>query len=310
MRRWFVLVLSVVLATFSLVSAACQRESVERITLSDTEDEASSIAYRPDTHVVRMAVAPVLSPRTTLDTYQELINYMAQRLGRQVELVQGKTYGGINNLVKSGDVAVALVCSGAFVAGQEDFGMEALVVPVVDGETIYYSYLIVPKGSPAEGLRDLRGKTFAFTDPLSNSGRLVPLFELWRIGERPETFFERFIFTYSHDNSIKAVAGGLVDGAAVDSLVYDYLAAQGHEYVAKTKVIWRSPPYGINPVVVNSALDPQLKSQLRDLFLTMHEDEEGRRILDDLLIDRFVLPEEGAYDSIRDMQRAVFGRGE
>lgn len=76
--------------------------------------------------------------------YPELVAYLGRRLGRPAELVQGKTYAEINDLVRTGDVTLALVCTNAYLEGREDFGMEALVVPQVAGETVYYSYLIVP----------------------------------------------------------------------------------------------------------------------------------------------------------------------
>ena len=58
---------------------------------------------------------------------------------------------------------------------------------------------------------------------------------------KPETFFSRTFFTYSHDNAIRAVADGLTDGAAVDSLVYDFAVERDPGLAAKVKVIRRSP---------------------------------------------------------------------
>ncbi|GFP21561.1 phosphonate transport system substrate-binding protein, partial [Candidatus Hakubella thermalkaliphila] len=115
--------------------------------------------------------------------------------------------------------------------------------------------------------------------------------------------------TYSHDNSMKAVAAKLVDGAAVDSLVYDYALARGFQYIARTKIIWKSPPYGAPPIVVHPRLNSELKTQLRDVFLTMDQDEEGRRILQDLMIDRFVVIDDAAYDSIREMIASLGHQG-
>ncbi len=175
---------------------------------------------------LRMAVAPVLSPLPTSGMYQRLADYFGEELGRRVELVQGKTYSEINDLIKSGDVDVAFVCTNPYLEGRADFGMELLVAPEVNGEVVYYSQLIVSQSNTADSLGDLRGASFAFSDPLSNTGRLAPLYQLAQMGESPESFFPRNIFTYSHDSSISAVAEGLVDAAAVDSLVLDYLKAE------------------------------------------------------------------------------------
>lgn len=258
--------------------------------------------------VLRLAVAPVYSPQTTLELYQTLADYLGRRLKRPAELVQGKTYNEINDLIRAGGVTVAIVCTNAYLEGQEDFGLEALVVPEIRGKTVYYSYLIVPADSPARSLADLRGKTFAFSDPLSNSGRLVPVYHLQQMGETPETFFNRTIFTYSHDNSVHAVMEQLVDGAAVDSLVYEFMADRDPAVRARTRILARWGPFGINPVVVQPQLDPALKDKLRILFLTMHQDAEGQLILSTLGVDRFLPPDVTSYERVRMMRAHVRGQ--
>lgn len=295
-----------VLAVCLLLSACAQPRSGEVIDLAAIETPSPKVTtLRGSDGVVRLAVAPVYSPQTTLDLYQTLKDYIEQRLNRPVEMIQGKTYGEINDLIRMGEVTMAIVCTNAYLAGQEDFGLEALVVPQVRGETVYYSYLIVPADSPAGSLADLRDKTFAFSDPLSNSGRLAPVYYLQQMGETPETFFSRTIFTYSHDNSVRAVMEKLVDGAAVDSLVYDFMAERDPAVRARTRILTRWGPYGINPIVVHPWLDPTLKARLRTLFLTMHQNAEGQAILASLDVDRFLPPDAASYDAVRMMRAHV-----
>ena len=254
---------------------------------------------------LRVAIAAVISPKGTVESYAPFLDYLARRTGRPVELVQRQTYAEVNNLVRDGDVDLALVCTGAYVQGHDAFGMELLAAPQVGGETVYYSYIIVPADSPAQSLADLRGKTFAFTDPLSNSGRLMPVYLLWQMGETPESFFEQTIYTYSHDNSINAVAEGLVDGAAVDSLVYEYALSRDPGLADRVRVVARSEPSGMPPVVVPPGLDEAQKAALREVLLTMHQDEAGRAALDELLIEQFVPIEDRAYDSVREALEKV-----
>jgi phosphonate transport system substrate-binding protein len=256
-------------------------------------------------HPLRVAIAAVISPKGTLESYSPFLDYLAERTGRPVELVQRQTYAEVNDLVRDGDVDLALVCTGAYVKGHEQFGMELLAAPQVGGETVYYSYVIVPTASPAQGLADLRGKRFAFTDPLSNSGHLMPLYLLWQMGETPESFFERTLYTYSHDNSIRAVAEGLVDGAGVDSLVYDYALSRDPSLAGRVRIVARSEPCGMPPVVVPPRRDAAQKQTLRDLLLTMHQDPAGRAVLEELLIDRFVPIDDRAYDSVREALERV-----
>ena len=198
---------------------------------------------------------------------------------------------------------MAFVCSGAYIQGKDEFGMELLAAPQINGETVYYSYLIIPSSSPANKLEDLKGTRFAFTDPLSNTGCLSPRYILLtQMNETPDHFFKEIKFTYSHDTSIKAVAQEKVDGASVDNLVYDYFKKTNPDLINKTKIINISEPYGIPPVVVSPKLEPELKKILRDVFLDMHQNNKGKEILKNLMIDKFILIPDSSYDSIRRME--------
>jgi phosphonate transport system substrate-binding protein len=160
----------------------------------------------------------------------------------------------------------------------------------------------VSADSPIKSFQELRGKSFAFTDPLSNSGTLVPLYMLAKAGQSPKSFFKKIVYMGSHDKSIKAVAEKLIDGASVDSLIWEYENVMNPEFTAKTKIIEKSPPYGIPPVVVRPRMEPQLKEKIRAAFLNAHKDEKGREILKHMMIERFVPIDDRAYDSIREMK--------
>ncbi len=305
-RTWVKLGFLLLVLTTLIVSLGCgQTPEYKKIDLTNREAAASAPIPGPPAATLRVAIAGVISPIETLKTYEQLVSYIGQELHQSVEMVQRSTYAEINDLVKSRYVDFAFVCSLAYVVGHEEFGLELLVVPQVDGETVYHSYIIVPADSNAGSLLDLRGKNFAFTDPLSNSGRLSPIYQLYQKEETPDSFFGKYIFTYSHDNSIRAVAEDLVDGAAVDSLVYDYIISREPSIKAKTKIIERSEPFGIPPVVVNPKLNQEIKMRIRGLFLNMYQEETGNKILDDLMIDRFVVGNDSAYDTIREMVNTV-----
>jgi len=142
---------------------------------------------------------------------------------------------------------------------------------------------------------------------LSTSGYLYPVYSLVTQGDQPATFFAKTLFTYSHDNSIEAVAEGVVDGAAVDSLIYDYLLARHPALASRTRIIHTSPPMGAQPVGIPRTLDPATKQALRTLFLDMDQDPGARKILQQLGVDRFIAGSDTLYDSIRAMLKAVAG---
>ncbi len=275
---------------------ASQTEPPTYVDLKDLQPLPTPIAGETP---LRVAVAAIISPKGTVESYTALLDYLGEKTGRPVELIQRSTYMEINDLIERGEIDVAFVCTSAYIAGQRDFGMELLAAPQVNGVTVYHAYLIVPADSPAQNMADLKGKVFAFTDPISLTGRAYPTYMLQQLGAAPEKFFARTFFTYSHDEAIYAVANGLADGASVDGLVYDYAVARDPSLADKVHVIHTSPPFGIPPVVVNPNLRPQVKLQLQTILLEMQNDPQGLAALQAIGVDRFVLVDDSIYESAR-----------
>ena len=256
---------------------------------------------------LRVAVGAMISPKETFIYYQQLIEYIGRKMERPIELVQRNTYGEINRLLGRGEIDLAFICSGPYAGGKEEYGFDVLATPSVHGSCFYRSYLIVNKDSHHQRLEDLRGRVFAFTDPESNTGRLAPTYWLSQMGEEPEKFFSKVIYTYSHDNSILAVGRGLVDGAAVDGLVWEYFGNTNPELTRPTRIIKQSELYAIPPVVASGSFPDEQRKQVSQILVSMHLDSEGRRILGALMIDRFVVPPAEWFHSVKEIQKmAVF----
>jgi phosphonate transport system substrate-binding protein len=282
---------------FTACSTMPQTEVVGQVNLSNLQPLPTPQGH--EAVPLRVAVAAVISPKGTVESYSPFLDYLETKLNRPIELVQRRTYLEVNDLIEHGEVDLAFVCTSAYIQGHDMFGMELLVAPQVSGETTYNSYLIVPTSSNVQSMKDLRGKVFAFTDPISLSGRVYPTYLVQELGSTPEEFFGRTFFTYSHDEAIRAVAGGMADGAAVDSLVYDYAVARDPSLAEKVKVIHRSPNFGIPPVVVSPFTRPQVKADLQSLLLEMADDPASSEALASIGVERFVVIDDGVYDSVR-----------
>jgi phosphonate transport system substrate-binding protein len=290
---------------FSFGLSGCSRSDEPR-KVSLEKKEAMPVKTAEDhAEHLRIAVGGMITPKEGFGYYKQFLDYIGEKLGKSVDFVDRENYAEINELVRTGKVDVAFVCGGPYADGHSAFGMELLAAPQAYGRSVYYSYIIVSADSPIKSFQDLRGRSFAFTDPLSNSGTLVPTYMLARAGQSPKSFFSRVIYSGSHDKSIEAVADKLVDGAAVDSLIWEYENLKNPEFTAKTKIIERSLPYGIPPVVVRPGMDPELKERIRAIFLNAHTDATGRELLKKMMIDKFVLIDDHAYDSIREMKSFV-----
>lgn len=256
-------------------------------------------------NVIKIGVSSMITPVDAVRYYQEIIDYIGEQIKQPVQMVHRRTYDEMDTMLERGEVKVAFICSAPYVKNREKFGVELLVAPSINGKATYHSYIIVHKDSPIKSFAGLKGKFFAFTDPKSNTGKLYPTYLLKTMGFTPEKFFKRVMYSYSHNKSVELVAKKVVDGAAVESIVYEYMVKKGSPYVKQTRIIKRSPPYGIPPVVVTKDIDANLKKKIRDALLNMNKTEKGRAILNAMMIDGFVQISDNAYNSIREMERSV-----
>jgi phosphonate transport system substrate-binding protein len=294
---------TLIVLLFSL--QACSSSDIETKAISLNKKDVQVKTLASSAEGISIGISGITTPAEGYTYYLDLLNYLQNKLNRPISHIQESGYSKVNELLENRKLDAAFVCSGPYVEGHRKFGLELLVVPQASGSTSYHSYLIVPIDSTARTLTDLQGKSFAFTDPKSNTGKLVLTYILARNGTTPEKYFSKYIYTAAHDASIKAVSKGIVDGASVDSLIWEYLRNKNDQYASKTKVIWKSPPYANPPFVVRKDLDRAIKSRLKEILLHAHEDPEGKEILDKMMLDKFVEINDSAYDSVRQMMRFV-----
>jgi phosphonate transport system substrate-binding protein len=256
--------------------------------------------------VLRFSVAAVESPRDTYAAYSRLFERMGERLGVRIEFVQRRTYREVNDLLASGRVDAALVCTGGYLDLQRRApgATEVVAVPLLAGEPTYRSLVIVRADSPASSMEDLERKRFAYTDELSFSGRAYVLRWLVDHGHAPGRFFASTIYTNSHDRSVSAVLAGIVEGAAVHSAILDHMLRDDPSLSGRLRVIHRSPPFGAMPVVASTALPRETRARLREVLVSLASDPEGAAALRVLAIDGFEPPRPGLYASA---QRVVEG---
>jgi phosphonate transport system substrate-binding protein len=266
-------------------------------------DTLNQTSHSHDTiRKLSVAVSAIISPRETYIYYQELFNYISEKINYHIEVRQRKTYAEVNKMLYDQEVDLAFICSGAYTVAKEKGDIEILAVPVCNGKPFYQSYIITNKNSGIEKFEDFRGKSFAYTDPLSNSGKLYADKRLRDLNTTSDSFFASTMFTHAHDISIQLVSKTMIDGATVDGLIYEYLAAFYPDRVKNCRIVEKSEYFGIPPVIVPSGLNEGLKKQLRNVLLSLHTDSAGMIILDKLLIDKFIEGNDTNYNSIRQIQ--------
>jgi phosphonate transport system substrate-binding protein len=278
------------------------RKSNRRIFLSSSFVAMGSLGfpgYSAAASPFRFATTPVFlnDQVSLLGRWQR---YLEAQVNRPVRFIQRGSYREIVELLLSNEVDAAWLCGYPLVLNEKR--LSALAVPTYDGAPLYRSHLVVPNADTnTRTVFDLKNKVFAYSDPLSNSGFLVPRSEIQMKGQDASTFFKRTFFTFSHRKVIEAVRAGLADAGAVDGYVWDTMSEQFPSSVAGLRVAWRSQPHGFPPIVTRKNLGSANEQVLLGAFLSMSSNDAGREILKQLNIDGFTEARADQFSSIRQM---------
>lgn len=233
--------------------------------------------------------------------------YLSGRLGCQVVFAARESYQEIMDMLFSDQLDVAWICGYPYVLHQPR--LRLLAVPLYRHKPLYQSYLIRPAGTQVKvhGWGDLRGKVLAYSDPLSNSGWLVPQVQLTGAGIKPGEL-KRAFFAHGHRNVAEAVAARLADAGAIDGYVWETMLQQKIPAAAQTEVVWKSDLYGFPPLVVRQSDAHPQTDLLQRLLLGMPLDAGGQSLLRALNLDGFTVSKPALFDSIRVSASAIQAR--
>lgn len=168
--------------------------------------------------------------------------------------------------------------------------------------TTYQSQILVRSDSGITDLKGLKGKKFAFSDPLSTSGRLFPTIAVQKAsGEDPKTFFSQTIFAGGHDKAVLALYQGTVDGAASFIDVRDSLVKTFPDIKEKTKRISTAGPIPNDTVSVRKNFPADLRAKIQTALLEYAKGDSGQKALKALYsIDGLDTVDPKVFDTVRE----------
>lgn len=292
----------IVLVTLLACNTTSDQKGTE-VNFKADKKEKDNINSTEAPQKLKVAIASMISPKETFTYYKELIQFIGEKIKLPYEFKQRKTYGEVNEMLGRGDLDFAFICTGAYTELRKKYPVEIIALPVVNGKPTYNAYIITHKDLGIEKFSQLRGKSFAFTDPYSNTGYNYTIKMLKDNGLDKDAYFSKTVFTYAHDYSIQAVARKIVDGASIDGLVFEFLRKKYPEKVKDISIIHVSKDFAIPPFVINSKLDRQIKRGIKNTLLSMHESKDGQAILEKIGIDKFVEGRDELYDSVREIMK-------
>ncbi len=231
-------------------------------------------------------------------------DYLAARIGYPVSFVVRESYQSILDLLFARQLDAAWICGYPYV--RDHARLKLLAVPLYEGAPTYQSYLIRHRkdAGKIQGWGDLKQRVLAYSDPLSNSGWLVPQGRLRAAGLSPQDL-RRSFFAHSHRNVAEAVATRLADAGCIDGYVWETMRLQKMAAVDNTEVIWKSEHYGFPPLVIRATEDSLPTRRLGEVLLAMRADAQGQPLLNALNLNGFITASPTLFDSIEKLASSV-----
>jgi phosphonate transport system substrate-binding protein len=207
---------------------------------------------------------------------------------------------------------IATLSPFTYLLAHEKFNAHAVITPTRFGSNTYRGQIVVRTDSKIKTVKDLEGKKFAFVDPTSTSGFLLPSKVLKDAG----VHLKETVFAQRHDNVIMMVYQKQVDAGATF-----YIPDQGDGKIqdARKLVLTQFPDVGKvvrilaltdsipnDPIVVRDGLSPALQRTTVQALLQYMETAEGKSTLNDLYgITGMVESSDAHYDAVKDVLTAL-----
>lgn len=187
-------------------------------------------------------------------TYRPLAEYLAQKLGRKVQLRTVDSWEGLAKSLANGETDIALLGPWGYVLANGNSGAQAVATILYDGKPSYHAVIVTRPDSGINTLQDLKGKSFAFGDKGSTSGYLIPTHQLLTMGiTNPEKYFGKVVYT-KHQAIETQVTRGELDAGADYDRNRNAMIEQGLIKASESRIIWTSAPLPNDAFAVSAEL--------------------------------------------------------
>lgn len=242
-----------------------------------------------------LGVHPYLDAKEIQRRFEPLAAYLSLQLGREVQVRVGIDYLDHIQAIGEDRLDLAYLGPASYVEVTRIYGTKPILARVeADGKPSFYGYVVVLRDSPLERLADLRGKRFAFGDPDSTMGTLVPRWLLLEAGvDTSDLAF--YSHVTGHKNVALAVLAGAVEAGAVKEEIFDLYQPRGLRSLA------RSPAISEHLFVTRANLDADVVTLLRQHLLGLREAGLVERVLAPIKSNATALvpADDSDYDNLR-----------
>jgi phosphonate transport system substrate-binding protein len=255
---------------------------------------------------IRFALVPGQDAVVLMKNSELLKKWILDQTGLHVTMQVPTSYIAVVEAFGSKRVDLAILNTFGYILAHDKYGAEALLIGV-NGERSEYWGQIITKDPRIKSLQDLTGKKFAYVDPASTSGYVLPA----KLIKDAKIKLGETVFAGKHDSVVTMVYQGRVDAGATYHTPAEngepqdarrLVLAQYPDVFEKVRILQLTSPIPSDPVVFRKDLSPEIRTKLISALKSFGSTEEGKKALRNLyLLTGFKDCTDKTYDPVRKM---------
>ncbi len=270
---------------------------------------AADDAACPNDGTIRFGVEPYDTAARLAPIYEKVGKLIGDKLGCKVEVFVATSYNAEIEAMRNGKLEIGEFGPLGYVLAHQVAKAEAVAVfGTADGKVdTYWASIVTYPGSGIKTVADIKGHSFAFSDPASTSGHLFPAYGLRKGGIDPDKDIKA-IYAGSHTSSFEALYNHKVDAGELNSEQLESAKQRGHYKDGDFVFLWKSDPIPTDPFCVRGDLPAALKTKVTEILQNLDLsalDPADRKIMVGAGITRLVPQSDGAYNGIRDLVKTL-----
>ena len=285
------------LVIFSVLFLTLGVWAISRVTVKDQEG--------PGPGQLKIVFIAYENPEQLIDNVKPVVAYLEEQLAMEVKHFVATDYAGVVEALRNETADMGFMGPLQYIITHDQAGAIPILGEVYNGQSWYMSRIFVRKDSGIKSLKDLRGRTIAFVDPLSSSGYMYPLDIFKQAGlikevDSAETFFKKIYFAGGDEQAIRAVYNNFVDAAGVGQFAFSLLRPQEREEFITIGDSKRIPSHC---VVVRKGLSPEVIDKLQNALFALNDNEHKKLLMNLYGVDGYVKVTHEDYKEVEEMAR-------
>lgn len=261
-----------------------------------------------------VAFIPMDGGQGSADTvYANLGKALSDKLDMEVETYEVSSYEAEIEALRTGKADIALFGTFSYTIAEE----RAEIQPLVSlgdksgkAEEDPMSVIIVPKDSEIQTIEDLKGHSFAYVDPASTTGFVLPKYHLLKnlnnmtLSNLTDQFFSETTFAGGQDTVLMGVVNHQYDAGALAYAVAGMLVQKGVAKADDYRVIAAIDGVGSGTMVIRKQIPTEMQEKVKEVLLS-YEDEALFQALSGVASARFVDVDNSKLEEVKTIAKEL-----